>query len=98
MIVIQLAQTANPFHGIFVTKMAADGITGIGGVHHQSTFADDFTGLFNQPWLGVIGVYLKKLTHANFRLSCCAHVDQIGVTLAGKGLILPNSVQLCAGL
>ena len=62
MAVVELANTANSIQRALVTDMAPKGIGGVGGIDHYSALADNIHGLAHQARLGIIRMYLEKLT------------------------------------
>jgi hypothetical protein len=55
------ANIADTLHRILVAEMAAQGVAGIGGVHHHAAISDDIHSLADQARLGVVRVNGKKL-------------------------------------
>ena len=58
---VQATDLADPVQRRFITDMAAERISGVGGIHHQAASGDDIRGLLQQPLLGMSGVDGKIL-------------------------------------
>ncbi|MCY1425346.1 hypothetical protein D9M71_411330 [compost metagenome] len=65
-VLVQLAQAANPFNGVLVADLATHGVGGVCWIDHHAALANDFDGLFDQARLRVFRMNLEKLTHVLF--------------------------------
>ena len=66
MVWLDATDAADALQSILVAHLAAQGVAGVGGIDDDAAVLQDLHRLADEANLGIVGMYVKMLTHMLF--------------------------------